>query len=156
MNAVQKLRQLVGELRGRPNPSEAKADWDIAARLLGRMPVDASESQRVCAEHDVDGLDALVSHLENPEAARTAEPDAPAPEVSTDDMDRAMRAFRKRLKLMKLSDESRLGNRYTTGGRKSEIDAIMPPNEFPDEVWKALARAGKLKDTGKGFYMLPD
>ncbi len=63
-----------------------------------------------------------------------------------------MRAYTKRLKLARLADESRLGNRYTTGGRKSAIDAIIPPEEFPPEVWKALALAGKLRDTGGGFY----
>ena len=36
----------------------------------------------------------------------------------------------------------------------SEIDAIIPPKEFPAEIWKQLARAGALKYTGQGFYLL--
>ncbi|MBL8746813.1 MAG: hypothetical protein JNK58_10715 [Phycisphaerae bacterium] len=75
---------------------------------------------------------------------------------SRDELDKALRAFRKRLKVMRLADESRLGGRQLTKGRESEIDAIIPPHEFPDEVWRALAREGRLIHTGRGFYSLPE
>lgn len=75
---------------------------------------------------------------------------APSPE----ELKRALKAFRKRLKLTRLDDESRLGNRYVTGGRKSAIAAIMPPREYPKAVWDVLVAQGKLKDTGQGFYEL--
>jgi len=65
-----------------------------------------------------------------------------------------MKAFKKRLKLGRLADESRLGGRYTSGGRTSKIDAIEPPREFEPGVWKALAAEGKLRDFGRGFYGL--
>ena len=67
---------------------------------------------------------------------------------------RAMKAFRKRLKLTKLDEESRLGRNPLTGGKKSSVVAIMPPYGYPDDVWKELARQGKLKDVGRGFYEL--
>lgn len=68
----------------------------------------------------------------------------------------AFTAFKKRFKLMKLDDESRLGGgRPTTTGRKSSIAGIQPPNEFPPEVWRELARQGRIKDTGGGFYAMP-
>ncbi|KAA0217538.1 MAG: hypothetical protein DYG94_01195 [Leptolyngbya sp. PLA3] len=70
-------------------------------------------------------------------------------------MTAALKAFKKRLKLARLADESRLGGRYTSGGRESQIDAIIPPNEFPAAVWKALEKAGRLKHTGQGFYAEP-
>ncbi|MAY75388.1 MAG: hypothetical protein CMJ31_11855 [Phycisphaerae bacterium] len=63
-----------------------------------------------------------------------------------------MRAFKKRLKLARLNDESKLGGRYTSGGKKSKIDAIEPPTEFGPEVWRALAAEGRLRHTGQGFY----
>ncbi|HRQ72734.1 MAG TPA: hypothetical protein PLU35_06875 [Phycisphaerales bacterium] len=150
MNAVQKLRQLVGEVR--KGPASAAQAWPLAERLLSRLPVDQAEARRVCAERDADGFDAMIARLENPSAgvAGTAPPDGPG--IPDETLKSAMRAFTKRLKLARLADESRLGNRYTTGGRKSSIDAIIPPEEFPPEVWKALARAGKLRDTGGGFY----
>jgi hypothetical protein len=67
----------------------------------------------------------------------------------------ALKAFRKRLKLTRLDDESRLNSRNPmSSGKKSEISAIMPPREFPREVWEELVRQGKLKDSGGGFYQL--
>ena len=63
---------------------------------------------------------------------------------------------KKRFKLTRLDDESRLGGgRPTTTGRKSEISGIMPPSEFPPEVWRELARQGRIKDAGGGFYAMP-
>mgnify|MGYP007037740611 CR=1 FL=1 len=132
-------------------PGPLQAAWDLAGRLLSRMPVDAAEAGRVCDSKDLAGLDALVRRLENPAPA------APAPAgeaVSSEEKDRALKAFKKRLKLMKLSEESKLGGRQLTGGRKSEIDAIIPPDEFPHEVWQALAAEGRLKSAGQGFYQL--
>jgi hypothetical protein len=68
----------------------------------------------------------------------------------------AMRALRKRLKLARLDDESRLGGGSMTGGARSGIAGIRPPDQFPPEVWEELARQGRLKDLGSGLYGLVD
>ncbi|MCC6680115.1 MAG: hypothetical protein IT445_04340 [Phycisphaeraceae bacterium] len=68
---------------------------------------------------------------------------------------RALKAFRKKLKLMRLEDESRLGNRYTTSGRTSNITAITPPHDYPPAVWQKLVELGRLKNAGQGTYQLP-
>ncbi len=79
----------------------------------------------------------------------------PAPSPTPEQHKSALKAFRKRLKLTKLDDESRLNSRKPmSAGRKSEIAAILPPREFPREVWDELAQQGKLKNTGGGFYQL--
>ena len=65
-----------------------------------------------------------------------------------------MKAFRKRLKLTRLDEESGLGYGPMTGGKKSSVVAIQPPNQYPPEVWKELAKQGRIKDTGQGFYEL--
>lgn len=161
MNAEQKLRQMVTELRGSTNPAQAKASWELVGRLLGRSGSNPAEAARLCAARDLDALDSLVTRIEGGGAsprsvsasAASVTPGAPPSDA---DMESALRAFRKRLKLTRLSDESKLAGRRLTGGRQSEIDAIIPPHEFSDEVWKALAAAGKLKNTGRGFYALPD
>ena len=76
--------------------------------------------------------------------------------IGEDDLKRALHAFKRRLKLTKLDQESSLGaHKPMTGGRKVENLSIMPPNDFPREVWKELSRQGKLKDSGGGFYTLP-
>lgn len=157
MNAVQKLRQVTDDIRRPVTGMEFVRAWELAERLLGRMPVDGAEARRVCAAKDSAGLDALVSQLEGKAAApeKVAVP-APAhtPEFEQQ-MESALRAFRKRLKVMRLADESKLKGRRLTSGKSSEIDAIQPPSEFPDEVWRALVAAGRLKDAKHGFYALP-
>ena len=64
----------------------------------------------------------------------------------------ALKAFKKRLKLMRLDAESSLGGGPCSSGRSSGIVAIRPPNQYPQEVWDALVKAGKLKTRGDGLY----
>jgi hypothetical protein len=66
----------------------------------------------------------------------------------------AMKAFRKRLKLTRLDDESGLGGRALTGGTRSGIAGIRPPDKFPTEVWEELVRQGRLTREGSGLYGL--
>jgi hypothetical protein len=66
----------------------------------------------------------------------------------------AFQAFKKRLKLARLDDESRLGHRATSSGGKSSIEGIQPPRQFPREVWEELVRRGKLRYVGHGLYGL--
>ncbi len=73
-----------------------------------------------------------------------------------EELKKAMKAFRKRLKVTKLDDESRLGYGAMTGGGKSGIVAISPPNQYSNAVWEELAKQGKLKYVGQGLYELTD
>ncbi|HEV3007222.1 MAG TPA: hypothetical protein VGX78_22320 [Pirellulales bacterium] len=75
---------------------------------------------------------------------------APTPE----ELKRALKAFKKRLKLMRLDEESGLGGGKMSSGRTSGIVAITPPNQYPRAVWDALVKQGKLKDAGDGLYEL--
>lgn len=78
------------------------------------------------------------------------------PSISEDTLKHAMHAFKKRHKLTKLDQESKLGaSRPMTSGRKVEGMGIIPPNDYPREVWRELARQGKIKDMGGGFYSMP-
>jgi hypothetical protein len=76
-------------------------------------------------------------------------PAGPSPE----ELKAALKAFKKRLKLTRLDDESRLGGGALTG-RASNIVAISPPNQYPPEVWEELVRQGKLRKMGHGTYGL--
>lgn len=156
MNAIEKCRSLVNEIRAAADPFAVVDAWALASRLLARQPaVDAAALSTAIEAKDIDALDAIVSRLENPQAAVKPKR-APTRKVTADEMKDAMRAYRKRLKLARLADESKLGGHKLSGGRKSNIDAIIPPPEFSWEVWDALAAAGKLEDAGKGFYALPE
>jgi hypothetical protein len=67
---------------------------------------------------------------------------------------RALKAFRKRLKIMRLDDESSLGGGAFSGGKVSGIVAIRPPDQFPQEVWDELVKQGKLI-ASRSLYELP-
>jgi len=149
MNALEKLREVTDSIATADNGLKIVDAWALASRLITRFPVDAAESARVFKEQDHPGLDRLVHALEHPAPKQAPKPKR---DISDADMKAAMRAFHKRLKLTRLDDESKLGGRYTSGGRVSKVDAIMPPNDFPPDVWQALAQAGRLKPVGKGFY----
>ncbi len=86
------------------------------------------------------------------EADITSEAEAAA--AQKEQLRLAMKAFRKRLKLTKLDDESRLGRSPLSGGGRSGVVAITPPNQFPKEIWEELVEQGKLKRAGRGVYEL--
>lgn len=66
----------------------------------------------------------------------------------------AFKAFKKRMKLTRLDAESNISGSPLTSGRKSDIVAITPPNQFPDGIWDELVRQGRLKDMRHGTYGL--
>ncbi len=78
--------------------------------------------------------------------------DQPSEGPSKEDLKAAFKAFKKRLKLTRLDAESNLNYQPTSSGRKSEIVAITPPNQFPPAVWEELVKQGKLKRSGHGMY----
>ena len=81
-------------------------------------------------------------------------PDTPA-SPTPEELKSALKAFKKRLKLTRLDNESRLVGGPLTG-RASEIVAISPPNQYPAEVWDELVRQGKLRKMGGGLYGLAE
>jgi hypothetical protein len=70
-----------------------------------------------------------------------------------DELKKAFKAFKKKLKLQQLDDDSRLGRSPLTGA-KSTVVAIQPPAGFGREVWQELAEKGFLKSDGGGLYTL--
>jgi hypothetical protein len=81
----------------------------------------------------------------------TSQPSAASPQ----ELKAALKAFKKRLKLTCLDDQSRIGVGPMSGGRASGIVAITPPDQYPDAVWEELARQGKLRRSVGGLYELP-
>ena len=77
---------------------------------------------------------------------------SPSDPPSKEECKRALNAFKKRLKLMRLDDESRIGGASMTSGVRSGIVAIKPPGKYPQEVWDELVRKGRLKEAGSGLY----
>ena len=65
---------------------------------------------------------------------------------------RAMKAFRKRLKLTRLDEMSRLGHDPLSKGERSTIVAVKPPEQYPQEVWDRLVELERLRSIGHGLY----
>ncbi len=64
---------------------------------------------------------------------------------------RALKAFKKRLKLARLDDESGLSR---GNNRRSGIQGITPPTGHPPGIWDELTSQGRLKREMGGTYSL--
>jgi len=78
----------------------------------------------------------------------------PVEPPSKEQIKAAFKAFKKRLKLAQLGEDSTLSRSPTTAGRRLDIVAIEPPSQFLKAVWNELVKQGKLKKAGHGLYEL--
>ncbi len=172
--AIANLEQLVSDLFVCDDPKQAARLWDRVAKALKHSGADVQAAEKLLVDRDVTALTRLVNqlvaggkrptgpptHATGSAPPRVAAPAAAAsPQAPMDPNDpavlkRAMKAFRKRLKLTRLDEESRLGVGPLSGGKRSAVVAIVPPNQYPQAVWEQLVDQGKLKRAGKGFYAL--
>ena len=65
---------------------------------------------------------------------------------------RAIKALKKRMKLTRLDDESRLGHDAMSKGGNSGIIGVRPPTQYPPEVWQALEQKGRIRSDRHGLY----
>jgi hypothetical protein len=136
---------------------ETGQHWGGAHRLLLKSSLDNADAATIIATRDLAKLRAAIASLRGDDSVEIAEESTEsAPDIDPETLRKAMRAFRKRLKLTILDEESKLSVRPLTSGKESEIVAILPPREFPREVWLALCSEGKLRDAGRGFFELID
>jgi hypothetical protein len=70
--------------------------------------------------------------------------------ATEEELKRALKAFKKRLKLARLDDESGLSR----GSKRSAIQGITPPTGHPPGIWEELVSKGKLKREMSGTYSL--
>jgi len=124
------------------------AAWDAAAQALGKTREREPDLAATVDRRDAAGLRTIVDQW----AAGTR----PVPEQDRELLKGAMAAFRKRLKLTRLDQESSVGGGPMSGGRKSSIAGITPPRQYAREVWDALARQKRLVDAGQGLFELPE
>lgn len=67
---------------------------------------------------------------------------------------RAVKALKKRLKVTRLDDESKLGHDPMSKGGHSGVVAVKPPNQYPPEVWQALEQKGRVRIDRHGLVEL--
>ena len=70
-----------------------------------------------------------------------------------DELKKALKAFKKRLKLTRLDDDSRIGHGPLTGGSKEHVVSIQPPTGCGREIWEELADKGVLKRETASRYI---
>jgi hypothetical protein len=79
----------------------------------------------------------------------------PLPVHDRELLQRALKAFRKSLKVTRLDAESSIAGGPMSAGRHSSILGIRPPDRYPRMVWDELARQGRLIAGRHGLYELP-
>ena len=144
---VAKLDELMTAIRGYDDTRRAAGEWKQVYKLLAGTELPPGRVTGVVGMRDVPGLAAMIDQLRAPAL------DAPADAPDEDTCRRAMQAFRKRLALTVLDEDSKLGRGPLSKGGGASA-AIVPPNEWPEPVWQELVRQGKLRYIGHGFYEL--
>ncbi len=142
---TERLAQLVKQIDAGQDPGAAPPR---AAGPKGTPFLDGPPPVARGARSLADGR--TIGDMKRQQAAATG-----ADSLEEDNLKRALKAFRKKLKTMRRDDESQIRGRYTTRGQQSSILAITPPNQFPAAVWEELARQGRLKKAGQGTFELP-
>jgi hypothetical protein len=142
------------------DPGESGPVWGAAHKLLLKTDTDHAAAGRVIMHRDIGEFQSVLAGLRGEAPAAPAEPEpapaAPAHDIPATELKKALRAFKKRLKLTRLDHESRLSVSPLTSGKTADIDAILPPHEFPKAVWEALCAEGRLVNVGAGFYELAE
>ncbi len=126
------------------------ATWAAAAGALQHYGVGSEQDAELSDAvelNDVDGLKEIVSQWLSGKRLML--------ERDRDVLKRAMKAYRKRLKVTILAAESSLGGGPMSGGRKSSICGVVPPDRYPREVWDELVRQKRLLGGDRGMYELP-
>ncbi len=128
------------------DPANAEV-WARASDALGGTREKEPDLAAIVDAKDAVKLRAIAEAW----AARTRR----LPEHDLEVMRRAMKAFRKSLKITQLDAESSIGGRGLSTGRSSGIVGMSPPTRFPREVWDELVRAGELRGGRHNVYELP-
>ena len=77
-------------------------------------------------------------------------PDSPP---TKEQLKAAFKAFKKRLKLTQLDEDSKIsGSPLSKGG--AGIFGMAPPDQYPQACWDELVKQGRLKYCGDGMYQL--
>ena len=125
----------------------ADATWSALRAAIDATGEPDASLRSAVASRDVAELQKLIAEWD---ASKR-----PLPEQDRAVFQRAMKAFRKRLKLTRLDAESSIGGGPMSSGRSSGIVAVQPPNQYPHVIWEELVRCGRLLDAGNGMFELP-
>ena len=149
------------------DPASAGPHWGAMHKLLLKAKVDPQALMRIVGARDLDELRRAIARAKGEpvaevdpaagtlagESSGTASGPA-SPQFDEALLQDALRMFRKRLKLSQLDADSKLGHGPTSGTGQHRIQSMVPPRDHPIAVWEALAKLGKLRREGDGFYSI--
>jgi len=155
---LEALAKLVNQADAGKAMGQAPAPGTVPRHLSGgkthkgATPLDGADMRARGARSMADqpGGNRTIAQMRD-EAAAKAGTDS----LEEDNLKRALKAFRRKLKTIRRDDESRLGAKFVTNGRSSGITAVTPPREYPMAVWNKLVELGRLKKGGQGTFELP-
>jgi len=129
-----------------PLADGTSADWPAARAALDAAGEAQGELLSILEARDSAALATLLGAWASGKPLR--------PVHDREVLKRAVKAFRKRLKLGRLDEESRIGGAFSKGER-SGMMGIVPPDSYGPEVWSELVRVGRLLEIGHGVLELP-
>jgi hypothetical protein len=140
------LRAMAARLAEGVEEAEADALWAKAEADLTAAGADEDADVALpVLERDLGELNALIAAWDG---------GRPLPKWDREILKRALKAFRKRLKVHRLDDESSSGRNPLSRGESSGILGVKPPEQHSQEIWDVLIAQGKLRDGGFGLLEL--
>jgi len=128
--------------------ADADKMWGLANQAFQVAREDADIELFVAIdERDLDTLRTILRGWESDERTLS--------EHDRGVLKRALKAFRKRLRLVRLDAESSVGGGPMSSGRHSSIVGVSAPDTYPQEVWDILVRQKRLIEGSDGNYELP-
>ncbi len=143
-----RLEALAEDVRVAADEAAAERAWDAMERALAAA--EAEEDIEVALpilERDLAQVDAMFRGWADG-SRRLAAWDKAV-------LKRALNAYRKRLKLVRLDDASSSSRNPLSRGEDSSITGVRPPEQYAPEIWAMLVALGKLRDAGHGLLELP-
>lgn len=142
-----RLRDLLAHVEAGPDAAAAQPHWAAAEAAVAAAGADEdAEIALPIWERDVPLLRALVAQWDDGSGH--------LPEWDRAVLKRALKAYRKRLKLARLDDESSASRNPLSKGESSSITGVIPPEQYDREIWDMLIAQGKLRDVGHGLLEL--
>ena len=142
------LSTVLAAVIAEPAPGGAPAKtWGDAREALHASGETAEDIAAAVAAEDASAARAIIDQWTSGKRH--------LPEHDRDVLKRAMKAYRKRLKVTLLDAESSVGGGPMSSGRRSTIVGITPPERYLRAVWDELARQGRLLSGRRGTYELP-
>lgn len=126
---------------------DSEAAWLAARQARAACQVEDLDVSAALESRDAAALAAILEQWNSGKRL--------SPEHDREVLKRAMKAFRKSLKVTRLDAESSLGVGPMSSGRHSGIVGMRPPDRYPPAVWEELARQGRFVAGKFGVYELP-